>query len=302
MVDFPFVIILIRGELKHMRYNAFMGYVKKLLLVVIGTISIFLLLFCTFTRYRPQNSPKKATVHTKTVNKLSRNCIETYKTHVGANNSLKIPIVLYHYVENIEDKEDILRARMNVTPYTFEQQLMRIESEGQNTVFVRDIPEILNHPNLGCYPAVALTFDDGYEDFYKDVFPVLKKYKMKATVYLIVNYIGRKDFLNEAEIKEILKSGLVEIGSHTMDHPDLTKLSQKEIYRQVSDSKDILESWFGVKIDSFAYPLGKYDGVAEAAVVASGYKAAVTVKSGENHSLLGLYVLERVRPPNYFGN
>ena len=62
---------------------------------------------------------------------------------------------------------------------------------------------------------MALTFDDGYDDFYEVVFPLLKEYNAKAAVYIIASEIDKTGYLKSWQIKELDESGLVEIGNHT---------------------------------------------------------------------------------------
>lgn len=144
---------------------------------------------------------------------------------------------MYHYVEYVKDVKDTIRKSMDINPYTFEQELKSLKSNGWRTYFVRDIPNILSGEiKIGSRSAV-LTFDDGHEDFYTDVFPLLKKYQMKATIYVIYDFIGGKDFLTKEQLQEIAKSNLVEIGSHTLDHLSLKNLPILVQEKQIFDSK-----------------------------------------------------------------
>lgn len=272
-------------------------WVLALIILIIAAI----FLYTSISWLSPRNSPKKAYEINKTVTALSqKKCVDTYTAHTNNDGSITVPILMYHYVENVEDEKDMYRIKMNVTPLVFEEQLKIILKGGYATVFVREIPELIRSKSTSCYPTIALTFDDGYEDFYTDVFPLLKKYNMKATSYVIANYIGRDDFMNEAQIKELLESNLVEIGSHTLDHPELTLLSDREVELQTAGSKHILESMFGLPVYSFSYPLGRYNLMAEGVVMQSGYTSAVTVHNGVNHTNLDTFQLSRVRPEVFF--
>ncbi len=208
---------------------------------------------------------------------------------------MQIPIVMYHYVEYVKDLADIIRQRLDINPYLFAKQIGTLHDEGYHTYFVKDVPDVLSGKIFFAQKSVILTFDDGYEDFYFDVFPVLKKYQMKATIYVIYNYIGRKGFLNEAEIKELLASGLVELGSHTLDHVYLKQMPRTEAETQIIDSKKLLEEKFGVSIESFAYPYGAFSQESIDLVKKSGYKVAVSVIPGINQSMENLYYLSRIR-------
>ncbi len=107
--------------------------------------------------------------------------------------------------------------------------------------------------------------------------------------------------MNETQIRELLESGLVEIGSHTMDHPELTSLSEKDARYQITQSKIILEKMFNTKIFSFAYPYGKFSEKHVEFVRDAGYLNAVTVQEGIIQEPLKDFTLLRVRPERYIG-
>lgn len=220
---------------------------------------------------------------------------------IHATEKKRIPILLYHYVEYVKDRNDKLRQSMNIVPDIFESQVKNLVEHNYKTVFVRQIPEILKEPLPLCEKSVALSFDDGYEDFYTHVFPILKKYNARATVYIVHNFIGKPNFMNEDQIAELIESGLVEIGSHTFDHVDLSLLSEEQSRYQIVESKKALEKRFHVPIRTFAYPYGKYKGSDINLVKEASYAGAVTVAQGTLHTEAEKYVLTRERPENFIG-
>lgn len=215
--------------------------------------------------------------------------------------TLKIPVIMYHYVENIKDKRDSTRVRLNTTPYDFEQQLKELKESGYDSYFAKDIPALLSSGMYYSPHSVILTFDDGYEDFYTTVFPLLKKYHMRATAYIIYDFIGRNGFMNKEQISELLKSGLVEIGSHTLDHPYLKTTQDKEAKRQILESKRLMEAEFGMTIESFAYPFGAMSPEAIEYVKEAKYSNAVSVINGVEQSQDNVLFLSRIRPGMFSG-
>lgn len=212
------------------------------------------------------------------------------------NNKIKIPIVMYHYVEYVKDDGDLIRKRLDIAPSQFEGHLRSLRNANYETYFVKDVPEILNGSIHYSTQSAILTFDDGYEDFYTDVFPLLKKYHMRATLYIIYDFIGRKGFLNEKQIRELIESDLVEIGSHTLDHIYLKQAPKKFADKQIIHSKYNFETQFGIKIYSFAYPYGVFNSDNIESVKKAGYTAAVSVISGVMQSKDNLFFLSRIRP------
>jgi len=214
---------------------------------------------------------------------------------------IKLPIIMYHYVEYIKNLEDVVVKRLDINPAVFEKQLATLKENGYQTYFVKDIPEILDGKIKISSKSAVLTFDDGYEDFYTIVFPLLKKYQMKATIYIIYDFIGRKGFLNKTQIEEIAKSNLVEIGSHTLDHVYLKQSPETVARKQIFESKKRLEEMLGFDIKTFAYPYGAFNQKTIELVKEASYSAAVSVISGTHQSKENLFYLSRVRADAFTG-
>lgn len=221
---------------------------------------------------------------------------EGIKSIASTSATVKIPIIMYHYVEYVKDANDIIRKKLNINPYLFEGHIRSLEETRYKTYFVRDIPDILDGKIKYSTRSAVLTFDDGYEDFYSVVFPLLKKYQMKATMYIVYDFIGRKGFMNEEEIKEIMASGLVELGAHTLDHLYLKFLPENTQRKQIIESKKKLEELFGIQVKTFAYPYGAFSEETVNLVKEAGYTVAVSVIPGMQQSTDNILYLSRVRP------
>lgn len=212
--------------------------------------------------------------------------------------SLRVPILMYHYVENVTDARDTLRQSMATRPNFLEGQLQYLKSSGYTSISLTDLYWALNGAAKVPEKSVVLTFDDGYRDFYTDAYPLLKKYQIKAINYIIVNHIGRSGNLTEEMIKEMLASGLVEIGCHTLDHDYLPKDSLDKARREIVDCKKQLEERFGVKINHFAYPGGYYNADVVKMVKEAGFQTAAGTVPGVIHSLNDIYTLKRLHTGN----
>jgi peptidoglycan/xylan/chitin deacetylase (PgdA/CDA1 family) len=218
------------------------------------------------------------------------------QTPIPKEAQLRLPIIMYHYVEYVKDAGDLIRKRLDITPDTFERQLVLLKQAKYETYFVKDVPDILAGNIYYAPKSVVLTFDDGYEDFYRDVFPLLKKYQMRATIYVIYDYIGRHGFLTQDEIIELSHSSLVEIGSHTLDHLYLSVTSKATAQKQIVESKQKLEALIGMEVKSFAYPYGAFNQGVLDLVKEASYSAAVSVIPGVFQSENNLFYLFRIRP------
>src|SRR5690242_10610776 len=106
-------------------------------------------------------------------------------------------------------------------------------------------------------PSVCLTFDDATEDFYRVVFPLLKELKARALLAVPAGLIDSPNYCTWDQLKEIAQSGLVEVASHSMSHPNLI-LSQN-LQTEIMGSKQLLEKKLGQTVRTFVYPFGKFN-------------------------------------------
>ncbi len=215
--------------------------------------------------------------------------------------AVRIPILVYHYVEIVQNPRDRLRQAMNIKPDTFELQLQLLQKNGYQTYFVRDIPAMIDGRQDLPQKGIMLTFDDGYADFYQYVLPLLQKYNMKATLYIVDNFIGKDGYLTADQLKEIVLSGLVEIGGHTEDHLRLTTLSEADARKQIAEGRDRLQKDYGVSVTTFAYPYGSYNDMLQRLAKEAGYIAAVSEDKGIVQTEKTLFSLPRLRAGAFLG-
>lgn len=208
----------------------------------------------------------------------------------------RLPILMYHYVEYVTDKRDTIRQKMAVNPADFEHQIKSFKDAGYTFHFMHEIPDIISGRTPYDPKAVFLTFDDGYEDFYMVAYPILKKYGAKSTAYIVYDFIDRYNYMKEDQIKTLVKEGLVEIASHTLDHMDLKGASTESATLEIVQSKEKLSEKFGIPITSFAYPFGSFSAYSVDRVKEAGYASAVSVISGTEQSEGNLFYLSRIRP------
>ncbi len=178
------------------------------------------------------------------------------------------------------------RNKWRVAPEAFERQMAWFAKHGWRSFTVSELIEAETLPPK----AFCITFDDGYADNYTTALPILKRYGFKATVYLVPHAKENRweafeeerydRLLNEKEIEEMVRSGLIEFGSHTLTHANLLRLPREEAYREIAASKRETERLSGQPCVSFAYPYGKYDTAIAEMVEKAGYRSAVTVKRG----------------------
>jgi peptidoglycan/xylan/chitin deacetylase (PgdA/CDA1 family) len=144
--------------------------------------------------------------------------------------------------------------------------------------------------------SIAITFDDGYKDSYTHAFPILKKYGLPATLFIIVNEVGRSDRLSWQDIKDMQSCGLINFGSHAVGPDPLVKIaSEEELKMQIFDSKKILEKKLDRTVDAFSYPEGRFNAKIRQLVIDAGYKLAVATNPGKNFANDDNFALKRLR-------
>jgi len=150
-----------------------------------------------------------------------------------------------------------------------------------NVAYSQPIPYVPNTENINTAnnnKAIILTFDDGYKSQYANAKPILDKYGYKATFYIVCNYVGNNGRLKWEDITALHNEGY-DIGSHTMNHVDLSQTSKKETRYEIAESKQCLLN-HGINATSFAYPFnGGTDEAAVVNTVAKYYDIARTARS-----------------------
>ncbi len=221
---------------------------------------------------------------------------EISSDYVQPVGDVKVPILVYHYVEFVKDHGDTVRKSLNIIPPIFENQIKTLKEEGYTFIMAADLGLYLDGKKPLPQKPVILTFDDGYEDFYTDVFPILRRHNVVVTSYIISGVLGHKNYMNLQQLKEIALSGLVEIGAHSVHHPNLKALPVETVEKEIFESKQMLENALGIKVVSFAYPYGGYTDEAEKLVEKAGYTNAVGTKGGNIVNQKNRYVLFRIHP------
>ena len=156
-----------------------------------------------------------------------------------------------------------------------------------------DLPQILT---TGDTKQIALTFDDGYKDFKKNVVPILDGFEIPATVFVVTDPIFRPDkpvrdtnisdqsiHMGRADVAELVDNDRVHIGNHTKSHPQLTRCSDEELQNEIVDAKRELENEFGITVNRFCYPHGDFD--SRVASIVSGTHDYAVKATGSNKFL-----------------
>jgi peptidoglycan/xylan/chitin deacetylase (PgdA/CDA1 family) len=199
-----------------------------------------------------------------------------------------VPVLMYHSIA-VEEGNPI---RMPVEQ--FDSEMKYIKDQGYTTLTMKELYSYFENQVPVPEKSIVITLDDGYSDNYTAAFPVLKKYGLKATVFMVTSTIDvNPNCLTSAQIKEMDKAG-IQIESHTVTHRDLDSLSYSEQLAELKDSKAALEKLLGRTVDYVAYPTGKYNDNTVKAVAEAGYKMAFTTNGRWSDKSDGILTLDRV--------
>lgn len=208
------------------------------------------------------------------------------------SNHYVVPIIMYHSVGYAgEDKPNFVR------PDHFEYQMAYLREHQFDVVTLGDYLNHIKGIKRLMKKSVVLTFDDGFVDNYTNAFEILKKYDYPAVMFVPSDYINMEGRLTLAQLKEMIKDK-IDIGSHTRHHVYLPDKSQEVIEDEVIESKRILESKLGTKVDFFAYPIGGFNEEVKKVVKLAGYRGATATNRGYDPGNRDLFELNRIRLSN----
>lgn len=204
---------------------------------------------------------------------------------------------MYHHVGELPPDADAIRKSLTVSSDEFEAQMQFIAEQGYTPIRIADlVNHFLGAAELPAKP-VILTFDDGYDDNYVNVFPTLKDHKFVGTFFIIS---GRPDnnsagYMAWDQIQEMAQNGM-EIGSHSLTHRyNLGDVRPSTQETEIVDADQTFRQRFPSWVPIFSYPSGSYNQTTLDILNRLGYVAAVTTKQGGVQSSALPLELRRVR-------
>ncbi len=214
---------------------------------------------------------------------------------------VEIPILLYHHID------ENVTSDMVVSPSKFEEDLNYLKENEYTTILLKDLIKYIKEDIELPKKCVCITFDDGYTSNYEYAYPLLKKYGMNATIFVIGSSIGKGvedniiPHFNIFQAKEMIKSGVIDIKSHTYDmhqipsedsRENILKLNNEKINQYIEYRKNdyikINKNVFNkLNIDNniLAYPQGRIDNVSAKVSNILGYQMTLTTIPKTNYIL-----------------
>ena len=233
-----------------------------------------------------------------------------------------VPVLMYHHIDE-EGNDDV-----NISSALFEAQMAALAEEGYTAVFPDDLAAYVYEGKALPDKPVVITFDDGYLSNYEYAWPILEKYDMKATIFVIGSTIGNTEHYKDTDYPitphfsyeqgaEMVASGVISIQSHTYDmhqwapyedsdqpRENILALEgeSEEDYRSLLSAdcqkiRQVIQEGMGeARVHAMAYPSGQFDTLSQVTLLENGFDITFTTQVGSNtlikgqpQSLLGLH-------------
>jgi peptidoglycan/xylan/chitin deacetylase (PgdA/CDA1 family) len=206
-----------------------------------------------------------------------------------------VALVAYHYVSDVPPPAGPYASGMTVRTADFEAQMRYLADNGYHTVSLGDL--YLARKGLKNLPPkpIVLTFDDGGLDNYRVAFPILRKYGLTATFFVITGSVGAAGHMDWDDLAYMVAEGMT-VGSHTVSHPaDLTAVDSSRLVRELEDSRAAIARHLGLVPEALSYPCGRFDDRVIAAARTAGYVLAVSTNVGAGEGPEADFQIRRVR-------
>jgi peptidoglycan/xylan/chitin deacetylase (PgdA/CDA1 family) len=208
---------------------------------------------------------------------------------------VQLPTLMYHHIQTKEAAVANKQTSLTVNTDIFSGQMQYLKDRNYNIVSMNDLVNFFENDTPIPKRSVLLTFDDGYQDFSTDAFPVLANLGFRATVFVPTGLINNPGYLTWDEINRL--NGSILFANHTWSHKSvLTEKSAMEKEISLADTQLSDHGINGPKV--FAYPYGPDNIAAETYLESMQYKAAFTTKPGNILCKKQRYNLPRIRIGN----
>lgn len=203
-----------------------------------------------------------------------------------------VPVLMYHVIAPAPPGAKY--AGLWVSPDAFRAQVDALAKAGYTAVTLDQVLDAWEgKPTLPPKP-VVLTFDDGYLSQGKDAGAILAARGWPGVLYLAWHNLGTPGGISRTRVKAMIKAGW-EIDAHTINHRDLTTLDASGLRTEVAGSREKIRQAFGVPVNGFCYPAGRFDPTVEQAVRDAGYRSATTELPGRATPAQDRFALSRIR-------
>jgi peptidoglycan/xylan/chitin deacetylase (PgdA/CDA1 family)/glycosyltransferase involved in cell wall biosynthesis len=232
--------------------------------------------------------------------KIHKRILQIYEHQYVHKRRYEIPVLCYHGL--VSDDKQHENCGIHVPVFLFRQHMAYLLRKGYTPITFRDLENINRLDRSKRY--VILSFDDGYENNYTLLYPILKEFGYTCTIFLVAGAVTNTwdqtsetsiavPLLKDKQIREMSSYG-IEFGAHSCSHPHLTHLSPEQAKKEIVDSKKLLVETFGMPFETFAYPYGDVNEEIAGMVADAGFKYGIATDSGPLALSDYLYHIRRI--------
>jgi peptidoglycan/xylan/chitin deacetylase (PgdA/CDA1 family) len=189
-----------------------------------------------------------------------------------------VPVLMYHEVR--VPPPGAPNPVLFVSAKTFAGQVAWLEHQGYRGVSMEQLRMAWAGRARMPRRPVVLSFDDGYGSVYRNVVPLLKRLHWPGVLYLALGNTRNPDGVTRAQVERMVAEDGWELGSHTINHLDLTTLGPAQLREETAGARDLIRRWFHQTPRDFCYPAGRFNAAAIKAVRRAGYLSATTTQPG----------------------
>lgn len=235
---------------------------------------------------------------------------------ISSRDHVKVPILMYHHFDT--DEKNI--NDVTVKKSEFEKQIKYLKDSGYTAITLQDLVNFTENKKSLPKKPILIAADDGYKSNYEIMYPIIKKYGMKATIFVIGERIDDADKPSNAipkfnwkEAKEMYDSGLISFECHTYNSHEkgktvdgdrgvfsspLVNESKEEfknrINKDINKNISVIQENLGYKPIGFAYPFGDYSSASEKILKENGIKFTFLAEGGKEKNVGKAYLLKRI--------
>ncbi|WP_163114657.1 polysaccharide deacetylase family protein [Bacillus safensis] len=263
---------------------------KTFMLMMIG-LMLLLISGCMGMKEQAEGSQQvvkeeKGPLQTKDMQQKKETAVIETKTWMKQKEPVELPILMYHSISSGNS--------LRVPKSEFASHMKWLKENDYVTLSPEEVYRVFTTNSMPSKKSVLITFDDGYTDNYTKAFPILKQYRMKATIFMIEQSIGRPNHLTDEQMDEMMAHG-ISIESHTIHHLELNRLSKQQQEEELKGSKTFFDQRFSQRTRMVSYPVGRYNEETLKLAKEAGYQMAVTTEPGHAKKEQGMMSLHRVR-------
>lgn len=209
---------------------------------------------------------------------------------------IEIPIIIYHAFSTPEPAGDVYK--LFSTQERFEENVTTLLNDGYTFITLEELYQY-NKGELALPEKVCiLTMDDGWLGCYTEAYPVLQKYDVPTTIFIVNNLVGKEGYFSWEQAKEMYDSGLAKLHIHGKSHIDYSTVSKEKLVSDFTEAHEELEEKMGTEIQKImAYPSGKCTENTKKWLKEAGFEIQVLTKYGtvNKSKTLDLTDLGRIR-------